>query len=66
MSDFSEYSNKRQSVTDVLRWSDMCYPVIPEYPVDVGCGGEFLGTTFSFTCLECSPNCVSINNSTNA
>lgn len=42
-SDFSEYNNKRQSVTDVLRWSYMCYPDIPEYPVDVGCGGEFFG-----------------------
>ncbi|XP_060863942.1 ensconsin isoform X15 [Metopolophium dirhodum] len=37
--DFSEYNNKRHSVMDVLRWSDMCYPVIPEYPVDVGCEG---------------------------
>ncbi|XP_022178072.1 MAP7 domain-containing protein 2-like isoform X27 [Myzus persicae] len=34
-----EYNNKRHSVMDVLRWSDMCYPVIPEYPVDVGCEG---------------------------
>ncbi|XP_025410958.1 ensconsin-like isoform X12 [Sipha flava] len=36
--DFSEY-NKRQSVTDVLRWSDVYYPVIPEYPVDMGSEG---------------------------
>ncbi|KAL4143825.1 hypothetical protein QTP88_006096 [Uroleucon formosanum] len=34
-----EYNNKRHSVMDVLRWSDMCYPVIPEYPVDVVCEG---------------------------
>ncbi|XP_050060254.1 MAP7 domain-containing protein 2-like isoform X9 [Aphis gossypii] len=37
--DFSEYNNKRHSVMNVLHWSDMCYPVIPEYPVDVGCEG---------------------------
>ncbi|XP_025198547.1 ensconsin-like isoform X17 [Melanaphis sacchari] len=34
-----EYNNKRHSVMNVLHWSDMCYPVIPEYPVDVGCEG---------------------------
>lgn len=27
---------------DVLRWNDMCFPVIPEYPVNVGYG-EFFG-----------------------
>jgi len=37
---------------DVLRWSDMCYPVIPEYPVDVGCG-EFLGTKILYTIYVC-------------
>ncbi|XP_026820686.1 ensconsin-like isoform X9 [Rhopalosiphum maidis] len=35
-----EYNNKRHSVMGVLHWSDMCYPVIPEYPVDVVCGGD--------------------------
>lgn len=44
---------------DVLRWNDnMCYPVIPEYPVDVW-RGEFLGTinpiTYVFRVL-CYPN----------
>ncbi|XP_026820695.1 ensconsin-like isoform X17 [Rhopalosiphum maidis] len=34
-----EYNNKRHSVMGVLHWSDMCYPVIPEYPVDVVCEG---------------------------
>jgi len=27
----------------VLHWSDMCYPVIPEYPVDVVCGEFYWG-----------------------
>lgn len=37
---------------DVLRWSDMCYPVIPEYPIDVGCG-ECLGdeNPILYTCV---------------
>jgi len=42
---------------DVLRWSDMCYPVIPEYPVDVGCG-EFLGTKILYYIRVSYPNII--------
>ncbi|VVC37681.1 Hypothetical protein CINCED_3A024073 [Cinara cedri] len=35
-----EYHNKRLSVMDVLRWNDVCCPVIHEYPVEVGRGGD--------------------------
>lgn len=40
----------------------MCYPVIPEYPVDVGCG-EFLGTKFLLYVFRVLySNCVSFEN----
>lgn len=33
---------------DVLRWNDVCCPVIPEYPVDVVGRGEFSGDENSY------------------